>query len=73
MSANNWTDCPWCKAKCDAEHTGPACDCGLDMMREDYEIGIRRGEFHVSFGAYCTCCKQQFIYEYKCTPTPRHE
>ena len=34
-------------------------------LREDYEIGIRKGEFHISYGAYCEECSFFYKFEHK--------
>ena len=40
MSADNWSNCPWCGA--------------FDMWREDYEIGMFDGVFTVGYHGQCT-------------------
>ncbi len=36
-----------------------------DLLREDYELGIRSGEFSVSYLGRCTDCGFQFKFTYK--------
>lgn len=36
-----------------------------NTLREDYEIGIREGEFSVSYGARCTACGFKFTFKHK--------
>ena len=46
MSADNWADCPWCGAP--------------GLLREDYEIGIYKGVYHMRYEGECQLCKQTF-------------
>ena len=34
-------------------------------LREDWEIGIRQGEFHVFYGAYCETCGFSHEFEHR--------
>ena len=42
MSAENWCDCPQCRA--------------MDELREDYEIYIEAGMVTVHYGCRCMAC-----------------
>ncbi|MCK5604465.1 hypothetical protein KAR91_21420 [Candidatus Pacearchaeota archaeon] len=52
MSADNWIDCPKCKK---------------NSCREDWDIGIWKGEFYVKFSAMCTEDDCDFSYKYNYT------
>ncbi len=51
MGADNWTDCPKCGT--------------VGELREDYEIGIYKGKFSVSYGAICEACNFEFPYKHE--------
>jgi len=36
-----------------------------DTLREDYEVGIRNGEFYVDYGASCATCGFRFGYKHE--------
>jgi predicted Zn-ribbon and HTH transcriptional regulator len=36
-----------------------------DTLREDYSTGIRKGEFHVSYGALCQTCGFKFEFKHE--------
>lgn len=56
MSADNWGDCPWG----DEHHPDDPQDATL---REDWELGIQKGEFFVRYSGSCRYCG--FEYKYK--------
>jgi hypothetical protein len=34
-------------------------------LREDYEIGIYKGQFRINYGASCEVCRFSYSYKYK--------
>ena len=62
MSANNYSVCPKCGGT-----DGECLSCGHHheaerTLREDWEIGIWKGKFHISYGATCSKCGFEFGY-----------
>ena len=51
MSADNWTECPLCRAD--------------DELREDYEICIEEMAVVTRYGCRCMKCNFQFIFKHE--------
>jgi len=66
MSADNWAWCPSCQPR------GSGGNYVVPLLREDYEVGIERGEFFVIYTGSCQECgfKKKFKHKEKIVNSP---